>query len=94
MKIIATVHANGEIEVRSTDSADVAFLVTLVKKLNNQIKSLELAADCMEDFIRRQDLELTDEQNDHAEAALLVWDKTKSKWHDQLKQTNNWSNKR
>ena len=94
MKIIATIHANGEIEVRSNESSDVAFLVTLVKKLNNQIKSLELAADRMEDFIRRQDLKLTDEQNDHAEAALRVWDKTKDAWHDQLKLTNNWSNKK
>ena len=89
MKIIATIHADGEIEVRSTDSSDVAFLVTLVKKLNKQIKELELAANCMEDFIRRQDLRLTDEQNDHAEAALHVWDKTKDAWHDQLKLTNN-----
>ena len=89
MKIIATIHCNGEVEVRSNESSDVAFLVTIVKKLNQQIKALELAADCMEDFIRRQDLELTNEQNDHAEAALHVWDKTKSQWPAQLKQTNN-----
>jgi predicted Rossmann fold nucleotide-binding protein DprA/Smf involved in DNA uptake len=89
MKIIATVHANGEIEVRSNKSSDVAFLVMIVRKLNRQIKSLELAANRMEDFIRREDLELTEEQNDHAEETLRVWCKTKSQWPAQLKQTSN-----